>query len=510
MLPNSPPPPPSLDGLAAFSGLVQLHAHMNQLTSLSHLTTAPFLLTVLASKNLISSLSFEDIVPLQLRHLDLSNNRLSNVSALAALPSLTSLNLSANQITAISGFQSLTNLCTLKVANNSLIRLGQAAFASSLQALDAHGNGLADARDVVLCLYNLKNLHSLTITQNPVEKVANFQVDVVAAAPSLKELNYLVIKQGFREELQLAAVSGIVEDASQKLKLGYLRAVEREQQRLLQCINSTKLKETFYEKAFDGYKKKLEAEFGAAIHRVQGLSSAAVASGDYDTVRVAQEAAAVMQSFAHSSNATGDFGRAIASDVFAHSSNVSTDAVLVAPPPLRLRSFDASKEATIFELSSSDVADDDGADFFPEAEFSTSLQSSASSQTSSEIKAASSTSASSPRLSTLPSLAPSSPANPITSGTAIPPSSSITASTAPVAAAPVAAVAQRPPPRPRPLSPKPSSVKAIRSQDFTTSPNPFLTPAVSATPLLQQLPQNSTTHALEQSAAPASKSCVLM
>jgi uncharacterized protein YifE (UPF0438 family) len=483
---------------------------MNQLTSLSHLTTAPFLLTVLASKNLISSLSFEDIVPLQLRHLDLSNNRLCNVSALAALPSLTSLNLSANQITAISGFQSLTNLCTLKIANNSLIRLGQATFASSLQALDARGNGLADARDVVLCLHNLKNLHSLTITQNPVEKVANFQVDVVAAAPSLKELNYLVIKQGFREELQLAAVSGIVEDASQKLKLGYLRAVEREQQRLLQCINSTRLKETFYEKAFDGYKKKLEAEFGAAIHRVQGLSSAAVASGDYDTVRVAQEAAAVMQSFAHSSNATGDFGRAIASNVFAHSSNVSTDAVLVAPPPLRLRSFDASKEAAIFELSS-DVVDDDGADFFPEAEFSSGLQSSAS-QTSSESKAAPPTSASSPRLGTLPSLAPYSPTNPIiNSGAAAPPSSAIMPSTAPVAAAPVSAAAQRPPPRPRPLSPKPSSVKALRSQDFAASPKPLLTPAASATSVMQPLPENSTAPVPgEQNAAPASKSCVLM
>jgi uncharacterized protein YifE (UPF0438 family) len=458
-------------------------------------------------------LSFEDIAPLQLRHLDLSNNRLSNVSALAALPSLTSLNLSANQITSISGFQALTNLCTLKIANNSLIRLGHATFASSLQALDAHGNGLADARDVVLCLHNLKNLHSLTITQNPVEKVANFQVDVVAAAPSLKELNYLVIKQGFREELELAAVNGIVEDASQKLKLGYLRAVEREQQRLLQCISSTRLKETFYEKAFDGYKKKLEAEFGAAIHRVQGLSSAAVASGDYDTVRVAQEAAAVMQSFAHSSNATGDFGRAIASDVFAHSSNVSTDAVLTAPPPLLLRSFDASKEAAIFELSSSDVADDDGADFFPEAEFSAGLQSSAS-QTSSESKAAPSTSASSPRLGTLPSLAQSSPTNPIiTSGAAAPPSSAIMPSTAPVAAAPVSAAAQRPPPRPRPLSPKPSSVKAlpVRSQDFAASPKLLPTPAASATSVMQPLPENSTAPVpREQNAAPASKSCVCM
>jgi len=45
--------------------LAQLCLHMNRLTSLQHLATGPFLLTVLASKNLISTLSIDDIMLLQ-------------------------------------------------------------------------------------------------------------------------------------------------------------------------------------------------------------------------------------------------------------------------------------------------------------------------------------------------------------------------------------------------------------------------------------------------------------
>ena len=475
---------------------------MNQLTSLKHLPAAPFLLTVLASKNLVSSISPEDIAPMQLRYLDLSNNRIFNASALAAIPSLTFLNVSANHITAVNGFHALTNLQTLKIANNSLIHLSSSTFSPSLQTLDMHSNGLSDARELVMCLRNLKNLHSLIITQNPVEKVANFQVDVVAAAPSLKELNYLVIKQGFREELQLAAVSGIVEDASQRLKLGYVRAIEREQQRLQQCINSTKLKETFYEKAFDGYKKKLEAEFGAAIHRVQSLSSDAATTGKYDTARVAQEAAAVMNSFAQASNATGDFGRAIASDVFAQSSNASVDTLPAAPAALKLRSFDAEKEAAIFELNSGATGvDDDDTDAFPEIDISASVQPSISLKSDLQAnKAASSASAASPRLTPALSFAFAASAESTSNGTV-----------ASSSAAPAPRAAQRP----RPLSPKPSSVKSLQSQhSAAVLPSVDATAAASAVASAapQPLPPSADDGVAvpPQSTVRASSSCIMM
>lgn len=482
--------------------------HTNQLSSLQHLPTAPFLLTVLASKNLISSISLEDIAPMLLQHLDLSNNRISNVSALGAVPSLTYLNLSANHISAISGFHSLTNLQTLKIANNSLLQVAPSTFAPSLQSLDVHSNGLADARQLVMCLRNLKILHSLIITQNPVEKVANFQVDVVAAAPSLKELNYLVIKQGFREELQLAAVTGIVDDASQRLKLGYVRAIEREQQRLQQCINSTKLKETFYEKAFEGYKKKLEAEFGAAIHRVQNLSTDAVASSRYDAVGVAQEAAAVVNSFAQASNATGDFGRAVASDVFAQSSNASADTLPAAPVPLKLRSFDADKEAAIFDLSSGGLLDDndDDTDAFPEIDTSATIPLTTSHTL--ESKAASSASAASPRLTPALSFAFAAPAHSSSTGAVASSSSTAVPSSVP---APLAA--QRPAQRPRPLSPKPASVKALRTQDSATMlPTLAASSAVPAPAALQPSPSSANANpvASQETAVRASSSCVMM
>lgn len=287
-----------------------------------------------------------------------------------------------------------------------------------------------------------------------------------------------------------------------------MRAIEREQQRLQQCINSTKLKETFYEKAFDGYKKKLEAEFGAAIHRVQSLSTDAVASGKYDTAKISQEAAAVMNSFAQASNVTGDFGRAIASDVFAQSSNASVDTLFSAPAPLKLRSFDADKEAAIFELNSGaiDIDNDDNADVFPEIDIPASIQPSTSHI--SDTRAASNSSATSPRLT--PALSFSSLPAQSTSTSAAASSSSTTLPFA----APAPLTAQRPP---RPLSPKPSFVKGVQSQDpaaissrLVASSDPA---AVAAAPAsLQPSPSSASVDPVitQQNAVRASGSCIVM
>lgn len=161
----------------------------------------------------------------------------------------------------------------------------------------------------------------------------------------------------------------------------------------------------------------LEAEFGAAIHRVQSLSTDAVASSRYDAVGVAQEAAAVVNSFAQASNATGDFGRAVAFDVFAQSSNASVDTLPAAPVPLKLRSFDADKEAATFELGTGGLLDDndDDTDAFPEIDTSATIPL-ATSHTS-ESKAASSASAASPRLTPALSFAFAAPAHSSSTGT---------------------------------------------------------------------------------------------
>jgi hypothetical protein len=292
-----------------------------------------------------------------------------------------------------------------------------------------------------------------------------------------------------------------------------MRAVEREQQRLQQCINSAKLKETFYEKAFEGYKKKLESEFGAAIYRVQNLSSDAVASGNYDTGRVTQEAAAVMHSFAQASSATGDFGRAVAADVFAQASYASVDALPNAPAPLMLRSFDAGKEAAVFELS--DVLEDDGADDFPEVDVSipsSSVAPLSDSLISSAAKAASTPSASNLPLTPAISFAAAAPTQLSSAAVVSSSSSSVAASSTPSASAVL-----RPAQRPRPLSPKPSSVKALRSQDASAvARNPPALAASSVAVVTSSAPQPSPRGAddgladHQQSAARASSSCAVM
>ncbi|HOZ46767.1 MAG TPA: leucine-rich repeat domain-containing protein [Candidatus Hydrogenedentes bacterium] len=146
-------------------GLTTLVAEGRKIVSLVGLEYATNLSDLRLAGNLL-----EDVTPLdglrQLEHLDLSSNRLRDVSALqnatalrtlrlannrisdltplAALVSIEVLDLSGNEVGVITALSSLTNLEGLNLAANRIVSLSPLASLSALERLDVERNRVSD------------------------------------------------------------------------------------------------------------------------------------------------------------------------------------------------------------------------------------------------------------------------------------------------------------------------------------------------------------------------------
>ena len=104
----------------------------------------------------------------RVQNLDLSNNRITDITPLSTLKSLQTLDLSNNRITDIAPLSSLTNLQVLDLSNNQIADLTPLCSLWSLQALDLRNNPISDITPL-LELAGFRNLYlssaSLTAEQ---------------------------------------------------------------------------------------------------------------------------------------------------------------------------------------------------------------------------------------------------------------------------------------------------------------------------------------------------------
>ncbi len=130
-----------LSGLEQLFGLEDLRLYDNELTS-------------------------EDLIPLQyltnLTYLDLGNNSISNINALAELKALETLNLSRNSFTHISVLAGMTNLWNLSLQYNNITNLSPLAGLRNLHRLQVYGNNFTD----ISPLAGISSLTDLYIAQN--------------------------------------------------------------------------------------------------------------------------------------------------------------------------------------------------------------------------------------------------------------------------------------------------------------------------------------------------------
>ncbi len=116
-------------------------------------------------------------------NLNLSNNAISDVSALASLTGLTDLNLCWNEIDTISALTSLSNLATLDLGRNEIVDISELIkVLSNIPSIDALGLGGNKISDISF-LSNIPNLTKLDLSYNEINDIS-----VLANLPHLSSL----------------------------------------------------------------------------------------------------------------------------------------------------------------------------------------------------------------------------------------------------------------------------------------------------------------------------------
>ncbi|GEM_PF-6672246 len=130
-----------------------------------------------------------------LKHLDLSQNEIFDISALQELTNLTSLDLSKNYISDISALRELKNLkFLLDLSDNFISNIENLRNLENLTNLDVSKNEVSN----VSVLQNLKNLEILILNEN--------QIVDISVLRELKNLNELYLSNN-----QIADISALCE-----------------------------------------------------------------------------------------------------------------------------------------------------------------------------------------------------------------------------------------------------------------------------------------------------------
>jgi len=153
-------------GLELAVNLMSLDLSSNRIADVTALGPLTALEELTLNDNLIS-----DVTPLgrltALAHLRLSNNRISDITALGRLTSLQALRLGSNRVTNATGLGTLTALRELHIGDNRIADVTWVGSLTSLRELTLDGNDVSD----VAALHSLPALRQLWLNGNAVADV---------------------------------------------------------------------------------------------------------------------------------------------------------------------------------------------------------------------------------------------------------------------------------------------------------------------------------------------------
>ena len=122
-----------------------------------------------------------------LTHVNLSFNRITDVSSISLLPGLTVLDISHNKIIAIDAVRELTSLHTLRCHHNAIECLEPIVNLTNIKELWVSDNAIIWQE--FICLMPLSNLHALVKAGNPGDGKDKFPAFIRALRPSLRSLD---------------------------------------------------------------------------------------------------------------------------------------------------------------------------------------------------------------------------------------------------------------------------------------------------------------------------------
>lgn len=145
------------------------------------------------------SLSFKRIARIEnlvgfdkLLKLCLDNNHIKEIQNLSHLVHLKWLDLSFNEIKKISGLEKLIHLEDLSLYKNQISVVEGLEKCTKLQCLSL-GNNLLDGMDPLYKIRSLKGLKMLTLAGNPISKMGDYKLLVLAYIDDITYLDYALI-----------------------------------------------------------------------------------------------------------------------------------------------------------------------------------------------------------------------------------------------------------------------------------------------------------------------------
>ncbi|MEG5231447.1 leucine-rich repeat domain-containing protein [Microcoleus sp. B3-D3] len=152
------------------SSMTRLDLSDNRITDISSLGSLTNLTTLHLNNNRITDISFLGSLT-NLTTLHLNNNRITDISSLGSLTNLTTLHLNNNQITDISSLGSLTNLTELNLSDNRISDISFLGSLTNLTTLNLRSNRITD----ISFLGSLTNLTILDLSYNQITDFSVFR-----------------------------------------------------------------------------------------------------------------------------------------------------------------------------------------------------------------------------------------------------------------------------------------------------------------------------------------------
>ena len=156
-----------LTGLEHCKRLMLLELPDNEVSNLSALAGLDLLQSLTLTRNQV-----EDISPLaglkRLQYIELSDNKVTNLSPLKDLKAMNSAYLSGNQISDLSAVSGLSKLWTLDVAENNVSEISPVGALTRLSTLILDGNQVSDLKP----LASLTSLQRLSLRNNKISDIS--------------------------------------------------------------------------------------------------------------------------------------------------------------------------------------------------------------------------------------------------------------------------------------------------------------------------------------------------
>jgi Leucine-rich repeat (LRR) protein len=168
----------SIEGAQYLINITHLYLDNNQISDVSALSGLTNLVWLHLENNQISDISALSNLT-NLTYLYLYNNQISDILALSSLTNLTHVRLDNNQIIDISALSSLTNLIRLYLNDNQIVGISALSSMTNLTYLYLHNNQIVDISE----LSSLTNLYWLELNEN--------QIIDISALSSLTSLERL-------------------------------------------------------------------------------------------------------------------------------------------------------------------------------------------------------------------------------------------------------------------------------------------------------------------------------